>query len=116
MSSAHTRTSTTVTGLADLTGDGTGPRPDKTAMARATGVNILRLSFRAGQSMADHRAGRPILVLGKVGEVQFTVGDENVTVRPGSAVHVETGVTHALTAVTDAVVTLLILEDIAETG
>ena len=104
---------TPLTGLAEAAGTGPaepGSRPDIALLARATGVNVLRLSFRAGPVMADHRAARPILVLGQTGEVDFAVGGDTVALRPGAAVHVEAGVTHALTAVTDAVVTLLVLD------
>ena len=75
-----------LTGLAEAAGTGPaepGSRPDIALLARATGVNVLRLSFRAGQVMADHRAARPILVLGQTGEVDFAVGGDTVALRPG---------------------------------
>nr|EMP10996.2 hypothetical protein ISGA_2811 [Gordonia sp. NB41Y] len=87
--------------------DSDGPTID--AMARADGVTVVRIAFRAGQVMADHRAVHPILVLGQTGEIDFAVGGEHVSVSPGVAVHVAAQVTHALTAVTDAVVTLMVL-------
>ncbi|MDL9936935.1 cupin domain-containing protein [Gordonia sp. ABSL1-1] len=103
-------TFTTVSGLDELAGDGTGTRPNISVLARLTKANVIRLSFRAGQVMADHKAGRPILVIGQRGEIDFAVSGEHITVTPGTSIHVEAEVSHALTAVTDAVVTLVLLD------
>ncbi|MBD0861625.1 cupin domain-containing protein [Gordonia sp. zg691] len=100
---------TLVEGLAENSGTA-GDRPDITVLARGTGANVVRISFLAGQSMPDHRTGRPIVVMGQQGEIDFTVGDETSRITPGVAVHVEPDVGHALVARTDAVVTLLVLE------
>ena len=62
----------------------------------------MRLSFRAGQTMAEHTARWPILVIGRAGSVAFTVGDQTTTLTPGTAIHVEAEVTHALTATGDS--------------
>ncbi|MFW0783238.1 cupin domain-containing protein [Gordonia sp. CPCC 206044] len=87
-----------------------GDRPQIEVLARTTGANVVRISFRAGQVMAEHRTARPILVVGQRGDVDFTVEGETTRLAPGVAIHVEPDVTHALAASTDAVVTLLVLE------
>ncbi|MGW0036902.1 XRE family transcriptional regulator [Gordonia sp. NPDC003376] len=87
--------------------DSDGPTID--AMARADGVTLVRIGFRAGEVMADHRAVHPILLLGQTGEVDVAIGDGHVALSPGMAVHIAAQVTHALTALTDAVVTLMVL-------
>lgn len=100
---------TVITGLGEITGPADAPAPQITPMGRVTGTTVVRLSFHAGQVMADHKAGHPIIVLGQSGEIRFTVDGEEISLQPGTAVHVEAGVVHALTAVTDAAVSLLIL-------
>ncbi|UCZ88987.1 cupin domain-containing protein [Gordonia sp. WA4-43] len=104
---------TLVDDLAVNTGS-TGDRPDVAVLARTTGANVVRLSFHAGQSMPDHRTGRPILVIGQDGEVDVSIGDETTLITPGRAVHIEPDVGHALVARTDAVVTLVVLEKPAD--
>lgn len=100
---------TRIEGLATNSGP-MGERPDLTVLSRNTGANVVRLSFRAGQSMPDHRTGRPILVIGQDGEIDFTVDGVTSRLGPGVAVHVEADVGHALVAHTDATVTLVVLE------
>ncbi|MDI9916116.1 cupin [Rhodococcus sp. IEGM 1379] len=87
--------------------DGETPRIEK--LTAATGSTVIRISFTAGQEMKDHRSPFPILVHGAVGEVEFTVADHTVSLVPGTAVHVEGGVTHRLFAKQDSVVTLVVL-------
>lgn len=103
-----------IEGLTELAGNGEGEGPDISVLARTEGATVIRLSFRAGQVMKDHKAGKPILVVGQLGEVDFTVydsSDAGATTRlaPGKAIHVDARVTHALSAATDAVLTLLVL-------
>lgn len=90
--------------------------PQVTKVAELEGATVVRLSFRAGDTMANHKAPRPILVLGQTGSVTFTIGDadagepvDEITLAPGKAVHVDEGKIHALHADAPAVVTLLIL-------
>ncbi|MFZ2239673.1 MAG: cupin domain-containing protein [Gordonia amarae] len=85
-------------------------RPNISVMWRNDDVIVIRLAFRAGQTMPDHRAGKPIVVLGQAGRIDFTVEDRHIVLEPGSAVHVDAKVTHSLHADTDAVVTLMVLE------
>lgn len=100
---------TRIEGLAENSGP-VGERPDVAVLSRNTGATVVRLSFRAGQSMPDHRTGRPILVFGQDGEIDFTVDGVTSRLGPGVAIHVEPGVGHALVAHTDATVALVVLE------
>ncbi|MFD1813464.1 cupin [Rhodococcus gannanensis] len=103
-----TRTLTEITGLRDAnTQDGTAPRIER--VAAVAGVTVVRLSFRAGQSMEDHKARFPILVQGQSGHVTFATADRTVDLVPGVAVHVDAELTHRLQAVEDSVITLLVL-------
>lgn len=79
------------------------------------GVRIIRIAFRAGDVMASHKAPGPIVILGQSGEVDVHIGEEDVsepgdvTLRPGSALHIDTGKVHSLFANEPATVTLLLL-------
>lgn len=99
---------TVIEGLTEPdTQDGDSPRIRK--LASGTGATVVRIAFRAGQSMADHSAAAPILVTGMVGDVTFTTAQRSVSLVPGTAVHVDARVVHNLVAVVDSVVMLTIL-------
>ncbi len=101
---------TVLHGLADTAlSDAEAPGPAIKALAHLTGATVVRLSFRAGQTMAEHTARWPILVIGQAGSVAFTVGDQTTTLTPGTAIHVQAEVTHALTATEDSALTLVVL-------
>ncbi|MGW6694518.1 cupin [Rhodococcus sp. NPDC054953] len=87
--------------------DGSSPRIER--LGAQAGVTVVRLSFRAGQTMEDHQARFPILVQGQTGSVTFATADRTVTLVAGTAVHVDAGVVHRLEAGEDSVVTLLVL-------
>ena len=99
----------TIVDLDALTASAGEPKPDVSVLARRAGANVIRISFRAGQVMDDHTAGKPIVVVGQRGTIDFAIGDEHVSLTPGVAVHVDAGVTHSLTAESDAAVTLILL-------
>lgn len=96
--------------------------PEVKLQATVERARIVRISFAAGDVMADHQAPAPIVVLGQVGEVELTVrsgeddGDADgagttVTVRPGTAIHIAARLTHSLRAVVASAVTLMVLTD-----
>ncbi|HEY9315307.1 cupin domain-containing protein [Williamsia sp.] len=101
---------TVITGLDEVIDSGT-ERPKIDVVARVAGANVVHLSLRAGQVMADHRSAMPILVIGQRGLIEFSVGGERVELSPGTAVNVAAGVTHKLVAVEDSAATLLVLKD-----
>ncbi|GED96730.1 cupin domain-containing protein [Gordonia crocea] len=105
-----TPTDTVVTGLADTAlslPESSGP--DIKALAHLNGATVVRLSFRAGQTMAEHTARWPILVVSQAGRVEFTVGDQTTVLTPGSAIHVEAEISHSLTATEDSALSLIVL-------
>ncbi len=87
--------------------DGDTPRIER--LFAGAGATVVRLSFTAGQRMDDHRAAAPILLQIHSGEVEFGVGAEVVLLSPGSALHLEGGITHRVVARTDSVVSLIVL-------
>lgn len=114
-------TFTTITGLAEANiRDGGMPSIER--LGAATGVVVVRISFVAGQVMDNHKSPFPILVQSLSGEIDLSIfgahssagesadaAASHVALVPGVAVHVEGGVVHRLEAISDAVVTLLIL-------
>lgn len=102
---------TAITGLDTLDqSPGDRARPNISALWRNNDIVVIRIAFRAGQTMPDHRAGKPILVLGQTGRIDLAIGDEHIELVPGSAVHIDAKITHSLHADTDAVATLMVLE------
>lgn len=101
---------TVITGLADaaLSRPDSGG-PDIKALAHLNGATVVRLSFRSGQTMAEHNARWPILVVSQAGRVEFTVNDETTVLTPGTAIHVEAEIPHSLTATTDTALSLIVL-------
>lgn len=99
---------TVVSGLATphLT-DGDTPRIER--LASGTGATVVRISFAEGQTMEDHRSAAPILVQVTAGEIDFEVSGETVTLTPGTAIHLEGGITHRLVAKRESVVALVVL-------
>lgn len=94
--------------------------PSVKRLARLDGATVVRLSFRAGDVMADHSAAAPILIMGQVGEVEVTVSDAGggtsdedsattVILAPGQALSIAANRTHSLTASGPATATLLVL-------
>lgn len=98
-----------LTGLAATNADGSGDRPAITVIHRNDSATVILLSFRAGQSMTEHTAAHPIVVLGQAGEIDFAVEGVVNDLRPGTAVRVNTRTPHALTARTDAAATLIVV-------
>ena len=98
-----------VTGLAEPNTDDSGDRPKITVLHRGDSETVIRLAFRAGQSMPDHKAAHPIVVLGQAGTIEFTVEGVTSELVPGTAIRVSARVPHGLVARTDATATLIVV-------
>lgn len=99
---------TVIEGVATLNAQ-TGDTPRIEKLAAGTGATVIRISFSAGQSMADHQAMFPILVQTVVGDVSFSTEERTVSLVPGTVVHLDAGIVHRLEAEIDSVVMLTIL-------
>jgi len=77
-------------------------------------AKVMQLSFPAGKVLDKHKTDRDLLVLVVKGEVNFTV-DETFHLKPGRMLSVEAGTMHAVEALTDAVI-LLVLVPPADTA
>ncbi|MGI9209947.1 MAG: cupin [Rhodococcus sp. (in: high G+C Gram-positive bacteria)] len=99
---------TVIEGLATLNPQ-TGDTPRIEKLASGTGATVIRISFTAGQTMADHQAMFPIVVQTVVGDISFGTEEQTVSLVPGTAVHVDAGIVHRIYANIDSVVMLTIL-------
>lgn len=89
-----------------------GPRTDRPAvkvLAHTNGATVVRIGFTGDQTMPDHQASAPILIMGQRGSVDVTVDGTTTTLGPGTALHIAAGVRHELTASGEAAVTLMVL-------
>ncbi|MFZ2512604.1 MAG: cupin domain-containing protein [Gordonia sp. (in: high G+C Gram-positive bacteria)] len=98
-----------LTGLADPNVDETGGRPKITVIHRGDTETVIRLAFTQGQAMTEHTAAHPIVVLGQVGAIDFTVGGQTHELTGGTAIRVDTRVPHSLRAQTDGTATLIVV-------
>lgn len=73
------------------------------------GARVIRLSFRAGDAMADHSASKPILIMGQAGEIEVKVGEDTFALTPGTMLSIAADKVHSLTAEAHAVATLVVL-------
>ncbi|MEZ5210466.1 MULTISPECIES: cupin domain-containing protein [unclassified Gordonia (in: high G+C Gram-positive bacteria)] len=98
-----------LTGLADASPDPSGDRPKITVLHRGESETLIRLAFGAGQTMTEHTAAHPIVVLGQVGSIDFSVGGATYDLTGGTAIRVDTRVPHSLFARTAATATLIVV-------
>ncbi len=90
------------------------PTPQIKMAGIVDGARVIRLSFRPGDVMADHRASLPILIFGQTGSITVTVGADtdtldSFTLTPGTALSIEANKVHALRADHAATATLVVL-------
>ncbi|MGV9411615.1 cupin domain-containing protein [Nocardia sp. NPDC003693] len=94
--------------------DGATPNPQR--LLQGTGLTLVRISFRAGQVLAEHRAAGPIFITCVSGEIDLDVtavsGTTSHVLEPGSVIHIEGGDPHELRARTDAVVQVVLHRNI----
>lgn len=74
------------------------PRPGVQRVLSADGANLILFSFAPGQSLPDHKAAHPITVQALRGKLNFTYGDETITLTPGSIVHLPAYEVHKVEA------------------
>ncbi|MEU0539684.1 cupin [Nocardia sp. NPDC005978] len=97
--------------------DGATPNPQR--LLHGTGLTLVRISFRAGQLLDEHRAVGPIFITCVSGVIDLDVttaaGTTSHVLEPGSVIHIEPGDPHKLLARTDAVVQVVLQRDVRTT-
>lgn len=100
---------TSITGLDAVEPGDRLDRPHIKVHSRVDGATVVRIAFTGGQTMPDHQAAHPILIVGQRGSVDVTIDGTTTVVTPGVALHIAAQVRHELTAADPAAVTLVVL-------
>lgn len=72
----------------------------------ADGLRVVLFAFDTGEQLTDHAATVPAIVQVIRGRLEITLGDETREISPGSWVHMEPHLVHALVALEPSVVIL----------
>ncbi|WP_278262673.1 cupin domain-containing protein [Nocardia sp. AG03] len=93
-----------------------GDLPNIQRLLAGPGITLVRLSFRAGQVLDEHRAPGPILISCVSGVIDLDVTAGGATeahrLEPGATIYLAAGDPHRLEARADAVVHLTLQRDI----
>jgi quercetin dioxygenase-like cupin family protein len=73
-------------------------------------VKVTLFGFKAGQELSEHTASKPAIIEVIAGEALLGLGDDEYEARPGSWTFMEPGLRHSVTARTDLVMLLTLLE------
>jgi len=74
------------------------------------GARIVLFGFAAGQVLTEHTAAMPVLLLAVEGELLITADGRTDTLVPGDIIHFDTRLPHAVEAVTDAKLALIMID------
>ncbi|CAA6803214.1 MAG: Cupin [uncultured Sulfurovum sp.] len=66
----------------------------------------IRIAFKEGQMMKEHKTQYPITVMTVIGSIEFTVNEKTVTLAKGDVISLEGNVLHELKATEKSVVRL----------
>lgn len=66
----------------------------------------IRLIFKKGQELKEHKTGFPIVVEIFEGEVEFGIPNEKMTLSKGGLIHLEAHIPHDVVATKDSIIRL----------
>ncbi|MEA2023436.1 MAG: cupin domain-containing protein [Actinomycetota bacterium] len=72
----------------------------------ADGLRVVLFAFDTGEQLTDHAATVPAVVQVVKGRLEMTLGDQKMEIDPGSWVHMDAHLVHALVALEPSVVIL----------
>lgn len=88
--------------------------PDKGILSRTLynddRLKVVLFGFAQGEELSEHTASMPAVVHFLRGDATLTLGDDTVAARPGTWVHMPTGLRHSVRAQTPVVMLLLLKE------
>lgn len=76
---------------------------------RDKNLNVTLFGFAAGQELTEHTATRPAVLHFLSGTAQVTLGTDTVSAAPGTWIHMQPNLTHAIRAQTPVIMLLLLL-------
>lgn len=75
---------------------------------RDKNLNATLFGFAAGQELTEHTSTRPAVLHFLAGTAEVTLGETVVAAQPGTWIHMEPNLTHAIRAQTPVVMLLLL--------
>jgi quercetin dioxygenase-like cupin family protein len=104
---------TPFTHFADLANE--GRPPDKGILSRTLfnddRLKAVLFGFAQGEELSEHTASMPAVLHFLTGEARLTLGDDTLEARPGTWVHMPTGMRHSIQARTPVAMLLLLLKE-----
>ena len=88
--------------------------PDKGILSRTLfnddRLKVVIFGFAQGEELSEHTASMPAILHFLQGEAKLTLGDDTLEAKPGTWVHMPTGMRHSIQAKTPVVMLLLLLK------
>ncbi len=81
-------------------------KPAISVLMNTDSIKEVRIAFRAGQEMKEHKTAYPIVVAVVEGNIDFGVGSERTLLKKGMMIALEGNVPHDLKATEDSIVRL----------
>ena len=89
--------------------------PDKGILSRTLynddRLKAVLFGFAQGEELSEHTASMPAVLHFLQGEARITLADDAFDARPGTWVHMPTGLRHSIQAKTPVVMLLLLLKE-----
>jgi quercetin dioxygenase-like cupin family protein len=73
-------------------------------------LKAVAFGFAQGEELSEHTASMPAALHFLQGEAKLTLGDDTVEARPGTWIHMPTGLRHSIQARTPLVMLLLLVK------
>ena len=70
-------------------------------------LKVILFGFAVGQELSEHTAARPAVLHFLTGEALLTLGEDSLTARPGTWVHMPAHLPHSIMAQTQVIMLLL---------
>ena len=74
-------------------------------------LKAVLFGFAQGEELSEHTASMPAVLHFLQGEAKLTLGDDTLEARPGTWVHMPTGLRHSIQAQTPLVMRLLLVKE-----
>jgi len=88
--------------------------PDKGILSRTLSnddrLKVVVFGFALDEELSEHTASMPAILHFLQGEATVTLGEDTVEARPGTWVHMPTGLRHSIQAKTPVVMLLLLVK------